>query len=128
MNAAVAKAISEIRATFPNTPTEIQDDGQGGESIFLEDIPIGELFTSSSTWIGFRITFQYPYADVYPHFVRGDLLRRAGAPLGTGITGGHNFLGRPSLQLSRRSNRLNPQTDTALLKLLKVTQWLKTTP
>jgi hypothetical protein len=128
MNAAVAKAISEIRAAFPDTPTEIQDDGQGGASIILEDVPIGELFTSPSTWIGFRITFQYPYADVYPHFVRGDLLRRAGAPLGTSITGGHSFLGRPSLQLSRRSNRLNPQTDTALLKLLKVTQWLKTSP
>jgi hypothetical protein len=128
MNAAVAKAISEIQAAFPETPTEIQEDGQGGASVILGDIPIGELFTPSSTWIGFRITFQYPYSDVYPHFVRGDLLRKAGAPLGAGITSGHNFLGRPSLQLSRRSNHLNPQTDTALLKLLKVIQWLRTSP
>jgi hypothetical protein len=32
------------------------------------------------------------------------------------------------LQLSRRSSRLNPQTDTALLKLMKVIQWLTSHP
>jgi hypothetical protein len=37
-------------------------------------------------------------------------------------------MGRPALQLSRRSNRLNPATDTALLKLMKVRQWFSTRP
>jgi len=126
MNAAVAKAISEIQAAFPETPTEIQEDGQGGHLSFSGTSPSGTLHAIQH-WIGFRITFQYPYSDVYPHFVRGDLLRKRCA-LGAGITSGHNFLGRPSLQLSRRSNHLNPQTDTALLKLLKVIQWLRTSP
>jgi len=109
MNAAVAKAISEIQAAFPETPTEIQEDGQGGASVILGDIPIGELFTPSSTWIGFRITFQYPYSDVYPPLRSRRSPSQGGCALGAGITSGHNFLGRPSLQLSRRSNHLNPQ-------------------
>ena len=65
---------------------------------------------------------------MYPHFVRSDLQRKDGRPLGEAVTGGHTFLGRSALQLSRRSNRLNPAVDTALLKLMKVLQWLSTHP
>lgn len=35
------------------------------------------------------------------------------------------FEDRPAVQISRRSNRLNPATDTAVIKLHKVLAWLR---
>jgi Prokaryotic E2 family E len=128
VNEAVARAVSQIRDAFPESHVEVHEDGQGGAWVMVDDIAVGDLYTHARSWVGFRITFQYPNADVYPHFVRSDLLRKDGRPLGDGISGGHTFLGRSALQISRRSNRLNPATDTAQLKLLKVLQWLSTHP
>ena len=92
--------------------------------MILESISLSSIYIQPNTWIGFHITFQYPYADVYPHFVRADLSRVDGKPLGSG-TGSNNFENRQAVQLSRRSNNLNPATDTAILKLLKVLEWLR---
>jgi hypothetical protein len=124
----VSRALEELRTAFPGVSMDIQDDDQGGSWVVIEKVELGDLYEQQTSWIGFRITFQYPYADVYPHFVRADLTRKDARPLGDGITGGHTFLGRSALQLSRRSNRLNPATDTALLKLMKVLKWLSTHP
>jgi hypothetical protein len=128
MNQTVQGAVDQVRGAFPESKIEVQEDGQGGAWVVVDNVAIGETYTTPSTWIGFRVTFQYPNADVYPHFIRSDLLRKDGRPLGDGISGGHTFLGRPALQLSRRSKRLNPATDTALLKLMKVVQWLAVHP
>ena len=73
----------------------------------------------------FAISFQYPYADIYPLFVRPDLTRADGQPHGEGITPA-SFESEPALQLSRRSNHLNPEVDTATLKVTKVIEWLRT--
>ena len=128
MNDLVQGAVEQIRIAFEDHRLEVQEDGQGGAFMLIEDVDVGEIYAPQTTWIGFRITFQYPNADVYPHFVRSDLLRKDGRPLGDGIGAGHQFLGRAALQVSRRSNRLNPATDTALLKLMKVLKWLQTHP
>jgi hypothetical protein len=129
MTDAVKKAMEQIDAAYPGEKRiEVQEDGQGGVYVIVNDVDIGTIYEQSTTWVGFRIVFNYPYADVYPHFVRSDLVRKDGRPLGDGISGGHLFLGRAALQLSRRSNRLNPATDTAATKLLKVVQWLATHP
>ena len=128
MNRSVQGAVDQLRAAFPENRIEIQEDGQGGAWVIIEDLRVGAMYTPETTWIGFRITFQYPNADVYPHFVRGDLTRKDLRPLGDGISGGHRFLGRGALQLSRRSKRLNPATDTALLKLMKVMDWFTQHP
>lgn len=124
----VAKAVEELRLHFEGHQMSVQEDGDGGAWVIIEEVPIDGLYTFGHSWVGFRITFQYPHADVYPHFVRGDLQRLDGRPLGEGIQAGQAFLGRPALQLSRRSNRLNPRTDTALLKLHKVLLWFRTHP
>jgi hypothetical protein len=121
---AVAQAIEEIHAQFPDSQIITRDDGQGGAFVILESVLLSPTYTQTDTWVGFHITFQYPYADVYPHFIRADLSRVDGKPLGGG-TGSNSFEGRQAVQLSRRSNRLNPATDTALLKLLKVLEWLR---
>ena len=122
--AAVEKAIGDLRACFPNNPLEVVPDGSGGAFIIMQAIPLGPPWAQSDTWIGFQITFQYPYADVYPHFIRPDLSRLDRKPLGAGL--GHaQFRGQAAVQVSRRSNKLNPATDTATLKLLKVLKWLR---
>lgn len=124
----VIKAVDEIRAAFPAVACEVVEDGEGGAYVIVEEADLGELYEPRTSWVGFRITFQYPYADVYPHFVRHDLRRVDGRPLGEAINAGQQFQNRPAMMLSRRSTRLNPATDTALIKLQKVLKWLSTHP
>ena len=120
----VEKAIEQIRASFLDCPLEFIPDGSGGAFVTLKNVPLGPPWAQADTWIKFQITFQYPYADVYPHFVRHDFTRADGKPLGPGL-GQAQFQNQPAVQISRRSNKLNPATDTANLKLLKVLQWLR---
>ena len=121
----VAKAIEEIRSTFDVCPVEADADGSGGAVVVVRGVPLGCPYVQPEVWIGFQITFQYPCADVYPHFTNADLARSDGAGLGGGF-GTAKFRGQPAIQISRRSNQLNPETDTAALKLLKIVRWMKT--
>jgi hypothetical protein len=123
MTPEVTTAIQEINAAFPDATVEVKEEGDS-VVVLLDPIDPGEPYIQRESWIGFRITFQYPYSDVYPLFVRGDLSRVDGAPLGEGM-GAATFEGRSAVQISRRSNRLNPATDTALIKLNKVLAWLR---
>jgi hypothetical protein len=125
MKKEVATAIEEIRLAFSGKELVIAEDSEGGARVIVEEIELGPPFQQPQSWFGFYITCSYPYADVYPHFVRADLSLVSGHPLGEGTSAGQNFLGRAAIQLSRRSNRLNPKTDTAALKLLKVIEWLR---
>ena len=120
----VAKAVEVIRTTFEGCGVEVEADGAGGATVVVSGIPLGRPYVQDKVWIGFQVTFQYPYADVYPHFTNADLARADGGGLGSGF-GSASFLGQPAIQISRRSNGLNPETDTAALKLLKVVKWLK---
>lgn len=124
MTPEVSQAIDELRAAFPDAKFSVREEPDGGAVVILDPVDPGEQYNQRETWIGFRITFQYPYSDVYPHFVRGDLSRIDGQPLGEG-TSATTFEERPAIQLSRRSNKLNPATDTAVLKLHKVLKWLR---
>jgi hypothetical protein len=71
------------------------------------------------------------------HFVRHDLSRSDENPLGEAISPGHQFPqpgvvvgdalpSRPAIQISRRANKREPNSDleTPLLKTLKVLRWL----
>ena len=121
---AVAKAIEEVRCTLEGCEVDVEADGLGGAVVLVRGVSLGSPYLQAKVWIGFRITFQYPYADVYPHFTNPELGRMDGAGLGSGF-GSATFRGRPAIQISRRSNRLNPGRDTAALKLLKVVKWMK---
>ena len=124
ITSAVAKAIEEIGCSFEGCDTEVEADGSGGAIVVVRGIPMGCPYVQAEVWFGFHITFQYPYADVYPHFTNPDLARSGGGSLGSGF-GTASFRGQPAIQISRRSNRLNPETDTAALKLLKVVKWME---
>ena len=115
---AVAQAIEEIRCTFEGCAVKVEPDGSGGAVVVVMGVPLGCQYAQADAWFGFHITFQYPYADVYPHFTDPELAQSDGASLGSGF-GTASFRGQPAIQISRRSNQLNPERDTAALKLLK---------
>lgn len=121
---AVAEAVEEIRATFDGAAVTVRPDGEGGTYVRIDPVDPGPPYAQRETWIGFRITAQYPYSDVYPLFVRHDLRRADSQALGEGITANQTFDGQPAVQVSRRSNHLNPATDTAAIKVLKVLSWM----
>jgi hypothetical protein len=124
MTPEVKAAVDEIRDAHPAATLTVREDGQGGALLIVEPVPLGDPYVQDETWIGFHITHLHPQADIYPHHVRGDLARRDGAALGSGISAS-SFEGRPSMQLSRRSNRRDAATDGALLKLERILDWLR---
>jgi hypothetical protein len=125
----VERAVAEIRATYPDTTVTVREDGEGGAYVIVEEVDLGPRYQPRLSWLGFRITFQYPYADTYPHFVRGDLVRVDGVPLSEGMSLlPAPFEGRAAVQISRRSNHLDPRTETALIKLQKVVAWVWSRP
>jgi hypothetical protein len=123
MTPPVSQAVDEIKKTFEGVTVVAREDGEGGAYVRIEPVDPGPPYALRETWIGFRITAQYPYADVYPLFVRPDLTRTDGAPLGEGLTP-CTFDDQPAVQVSRRSNHLDPSTDTAAIKVLKVLRWM----
>lgn len=124
MTAEVEGAIAEIRSAFLGSAVVAEDDGQGGAFVRLEPVDIGQKYSPAKTWFGFHITFQYPRADVYPHHIGADVRRIDGAGFGQGVSA-QQWRNSPSLQLSRKSNRLEPSIDTAATKLMKVITWFK---
>jgi len=127
VNPPVQQAVEEIRASFPGRRLVARDDGEGGAYVIVEDADLGTPYAQATTWIGARITFQYPYADVYPVYVRGDLSRADGRPLGEAMAP-TTFEQRSCIQVSRRSNYLDATRDTAAMKLQKILLWLKERP
>lgn len=121
----VERAVEKVRRAFPDHAVEVLEDGAGGACVLVEDCLLGPAFVPDSSWVAFAIPYQYPRADVYPHFVRPDLARADGAALSSPLNAGHTvpLFNRPALMVSRRSQRWNPSRDSALLKLLRVLLW-----
>ncbi|MBI3745444.1 MAG: hypothetical protein HY264_02745 [Chloroflexi bacterium] len=119
----VAEAIAELKTAYPESVSYVED-GVGGALVIVDPVALGAPYAQASTWVGFHVTHLHPNADIYPHHVRGDLSRVDGQPLGSG-TSPSSFQGKPSQQLSRRSNRRDAATDSVLLKLERVMQWLR---
>jgi hypothetical protein len=118
----VASAIDDIKSEFLEAVITIAPDGQGGARVCLDGVQLRSPRFQGVTWIGFYITFVYPNADIYPHYVRPDLIINgsAAAPLHPN----HEFMGRSAIMVSRVNRSHDPSTDTALLKLHKVIEWL----
>lgn len=125
MTPEVEQAIAQIRTTFDGHRVQFEPEPQGGAYVIVDDVFLGDHYVPTTSWVGFLITFQYPRADVYPHFVDPQLRRDDGRALGTGFSGPVSWQGRQALQISRRSNHLNPAIDTAATKLAKVIEWVK---
>ncbi len=137
MTPEVEEAIDEVRQHFRGHEVIVGPDKDGGACVIVEAVSLGAPYSQPDSWVGFHITHACPYADVYPHFMRGDLSRTDKKDLGEGITQNHKFpqpgvvvdnamAARPAVQISRRSNMRDPQStlETPLLKLLKVLRWV----
>lgn len=124
----VAEALDVLEATFPEARFSTAADGAGGVRVVIDALDLGISYVTPSSWMGGHLVAQLPYADVYPLFVRGDLSRRDGRPLGAGLSAGHVFEGRSAVQASRRSNRKDPMIETVAAKFLKVVEWIRRHP
>lgn len=127
MNPPVEQAIAEIRATFAGHQVNVEADPEGGAYVTVHDLPLGEQYAPSASWIGFHITFQYPHADVYPHFCVADLKKNGqdvSAPFHKGEWKPPSGA-VPATSVSRRSNNRNAAVDTAAIKLMKVLEWIR---
>ena len=123
---AVQAAVEELRRAFCDRVVDVMADGEGGVFVVIRDVEVGDVYTQTSTWLGFHVSYLHPAADVYPHYIRPDLTRRVGRPLGpcfSVTTWG--FENTPALQVSRRFTRWDPRRDTPALKALKVLAWLR---
>lgn len=125
MKPAVDQAIAELRSQFGDPRVQIAELPDGGARVVVEGLELGAPYVQPETWCGFTLAPLYPYADVYPHFVRPDLSRIDGKALQTPIHIGNTFYDRPAIMVSRRTRLTGPANpNTAVLKLLKVQSWL----
>lgn len=135
MKSEVGTAIEELERSFPGHALRYVEDGEGGAYVIVEDLNLGDRYAPSTSWVGFHITHPYPDAEVYPYFLRGDLLPQNpadGTPTGwpEAMAAGHKMPGFDlnAIQVSRKSNRWNPERDTAASKLARVLEWIRTRP
>ena len=121
----VATAIDELRRAFPATSVWSEQDSEGGAYVILENVDIGSRYAPTSTWIGGHVTALYPYADIYPLFMDASVRRVDGVGFVAPVTLGHEFAGRPAIQISRANNHTQHFPQTALAKFLKVIHFLE---
>lgn len=122
----VEEAVAEIRAAFPGNEVRATPLADGGAEVTVEGADLGECYEPRTTFVGFRIEHSYPYSDVYPHFIRSDLRKTDRTLLPNPGMRQHQWQGQPAIMVSRRSNRWDPNRDTAAGKLHKVLEWVRT--
>lgn len=126
MKVEIVAAIDELKRQFKLATFTIVEDGQGGARIIMEPVQIGDRYHPGSTWFGFHIPAQYPYADIYPVFMGAEIVRTDGRPFEAPVTPGHNFEGRPAIQISRRSAAADAGSQRVTAKILKIQDFLET--
>lgn len=125
MKVEVATAIEELNRQFDTSMFIVSEDGQGGARVIMEPVGIGKRYRPETTWFGFHIPPQYPYADVYPVFMGADVSRIDNVPFAAPVTAGHHFEGRPAIQISRRSAAADAGSQKVTAKILKVLDFLE---
>jgi|SRR6266853_1408432 len=128
MKPEVAAAIEDLRMQFPSSAVTAVDDTAGGAYFFIEDVELSGKFLPRRTWIGGRIVDGYPYADIYPIYIAGDVRRADGRPFEAPVTPGQNWQGRPAVQISRANRNVQTSPQTARSKILKILHFLETLP
>lgn len=120
-------ALDELRASFPDSLVTIDESGDGGCWVRVDPVDLGAGYVGRNSWAMFQLLYPYPECDIYPTFVRPDLARVDGEPLGDGFAQpvGCGLNGtQQATQVSRRTNSLERDTNTAVGKLLKVLRWV----
>lgn len=124
MKKEVVSSIEELKRQFPTALVTGQEDGQGGAYVIMEPISLGPKYKPDNTWLGFHISAQYPYADIYPVFIGAETNRVDGREFAAPVTRGHQFQGRTAIQVSRRNGAAQNGLQKATTKILKVLDFL----
>ena len=126
----MATALANIVSAYGADNVRVVPDGQGGAWAEVREIELGCAYVQATTFAVFLLPFNLPGADIYPIFVRDDLARRDGAPLGEGLQ--RTTLSwpgqpaqRPVIQISRRTRGGAFTAQTAVQKVEKVLEWLR---
>jgi hypothetical protein len=130
LKTAVQTAIAELRAVYGEEHVRVVPDGQGGAWAEILQIELGDAYVQSTTFVVFLLPFNLPGADIYPMFVRDDLARRDGRPLGeslqrTTLSWPGPPAQRPVVQVSRRTRGSAFTSQSAAQKTEKVLEWLR---
>lgn len=128
MKVEVSSAIDELKRQFSGATFTVREDGQGGAYVVMEPVTLGSRYRPETTWVGFQISPQYPYADIYPVFIGGNVTRANGIPFSDPVRAGHQFEGRPALQVSRRNSAAQAGLQKVGSKILKVLDFLEKLP
>lgn len=123
---AVTAAVEAIRTQVAGN-LMAWGDGAGGAHVFLESVDLGEPFTQATTWAAFHLPHTLPEGDLYPLWMRPDLSRSDGKPIGKLNATGQNFMHRdnkwltePAVMVSLRSNDRDPRIDSPARKLARI--------
>jgi len=125
MKVEVSSAIEELKRQFSASTLTVREDGQGGAYVVMEPVTLGSKYRPPETWVGFQIPAQYPYADIYPVFIGGNVARTDGVAFVAPVTAGHQFEGRPAIQVSRRNSAAQSGMQKVSAKILKVLDFLE---
>jgi hypothetical protein len=128
MKTEVSAGIEELKRQFNSSSFTIREDSQGGAYVVMEAVSLGPRYNPETTWIGFHIPPQYPYADIYPVFIGSESKRADGVAFTVPVTQGHNFEGRAAIQVSRRNGAAQNGLQKATAKILKVLDFLDKLP
>lgn len=122
----IAEALDEIRATFGDTSVSAKVVEDENVWVTVSDVFLGEQWDPSHSTVSFTISFQYPYADCYPHFIDASVKRTDGGQLPPGMQPAQQTpRGDTAVMISRRNNHVAEVPDTAAVKLVKVINWVR---
>jgi len=125
MKVEVSAGIEDLKRQFSTSSFAVREDGQGGAYVVMQPVTLGPKYRPEATWVGFQIPAQYPYADIYPVFIGADVSRADGVAFIAPVTRGHNFEGRPAIQVSRRNTAAQSGQQKVPAKILKILDFLE---
>ena len=125
MKVEVSSGIEELKRQFNSASFAVREDGQGGAYVVIDPVSLGPKYRPEATWIGFHIPPQYPYSDIYPVFIGGNVVRANGVPFTPPVTPGHQFEGRQAIQVSRRNSAAQGGLQKVGSKILKILDFLE---
>src|SRR5258706_15859168 len=128
MKVEVSTGIEDLRRQFNTSSLAVREDGQGGAYVVMEPVALSSKLTPATTWVGFQIPAQYPYADIYPVFIGAEVVRADGVDFVAPVTPGHQFEGKAAIQVSRRNGATQSGLQTVTAKILKILDYLEKLP
>jgi hypothetical protein len=124
MKVEVSTGLDELKKQFGSSSFNVREDGKGGAYVIMEPVNLGPRYRPETTWVGFHVPPQYPYADIYPVFIGAEVSRADKVQFAAPVTRGHTFEGRAAIQVSRRSGTAQNGLQKATAKVLKILDFL----